>query len=163
MIFNETPRRKQINELVAWGHWFAFANILMAIVISSVYLLSSPISNTPLSILYMVLTWLGHISFITFFGFVLLLLPLCYQLKQPRVLKAIGSFIAAVGLALLAFDALLYNKTGFHISFRSAELLRSETEGQMGAFSWLQWFYLLLLVVVWLMFQLVLEIGRAHV
>jgi membrane-anchored protein YejM (alkaline phosphatase superfamily) len=156
MIFNETPRRKQINELVAWGHWFAFANILMAIVISSVYLLSSPIANTPLSILYMVLTWLGHISFITFFGFVLLLLPLCYQLKQPRLLKAIGSFIAAVGLALLAFDALLYNKTGFHISFRSAELLRSETEGQMGAFSWLQWFYLLLLIVVWLMFQLVL-------
>lgn len=156
MIFNETPRRKQINELVAWGHWFALANILMALVISSVYLLSSPISGTPLSIAYMLLTWVGHISFITFFGFVLLLLPLCYQIKQPKILKAIGSVIAAIGLALLAFDALLYNKTGFHISFSSAALLKSETQGQMGAFNWLQWFYLLLLVVIWLMFQLVL-------
>lgn len=156
MIFNESPRRKQINELVAWGHWFALANILMALVISSIYLLSSPISSTPISIIYMFVTWIGHISFITFFGFVLLLLPLCYKIKQPRVLKVFGSAIAAIGLALLAFDALLYNKTGFHISFSSAALLRSETEGQMGAFNWLQWFYLLLLTVIWLMFQLVL-------
>lgn len=156
MIFNETPRRKQITELVAWGHWFALANIIMALVISSVYLLSSPISSTPVSIAYMLLTWLGHISFITFFGFVLLLLPLCYKIKQPRLLKVVGSVIAAIGLALLAFDALLYNKTGFHISFSSAALLKSETQGHMGAFNWLQWFYLLLLVVIWLMFQLVL-------
>lgn len=155
-MFNESPRRKQINELVAWGHWFALANILIALVISSVYLLSSPISGTPISIAYMLLTWLGHISFITFFGFVLLLLPFCYKIKQPRILKAIGSIIAAVGLALLGFDALLYNKTGFHISFSSAALLKSETQGQMGAFNWLQWFYLILLVVVWLMFQLIL-------
>lgn len=156
MIFNESPRRKQINELVAWGHWFALANILMALVISSVYLLSSPISSTPISIIYMFVTWIGHISFITFFGFVVLLLPLCYKIKQPRILRVFGSAIAAIGLALLAFDALLYNKTGFHISFSSAALVRSETEGHMGAFNWLQWFYLLLLVVVWLMFQLVL-------
>lgn len=156
MMFNESPRRKQINELVAWGHWFALANILMALVISSGYLLSSPIASTPVSITYTLLTWVGHISFITFFGFVLLLLPLCYKVKQPRILKTIGSIIAAIGLALLAFDVLLYSKTGFHITFSSAALLRSETEGQMGAFNWLQWFYLLLLIVVWLMFQLVL-------
>ncbi|MBF7072710.1 DUF3413 domain-containing protein [Glaciecola sp. MH2013] len=156
MMFNESPRRKQINELVAWGHWFAFANILIAIVISSVYLLSSPIASTPISIVYTFATWLGHISFITFFGFVVLLLPFCYKIKQPSLLKAIGSVVAAIGLALLAFDALLYNKTGFHISLGSAELLKSEAQGHMGAFTWLQWFYLLLLVVVWLMFQLVL-------
>ncbi|MFB0912884.1 MAG: DUF3413 domain-containing protein, partial [Glaciecola sp.] len=77
----------------------------------------------------MLVTWVGHISFITFFGFVLLLLPLCYKIKQPRVLKVFGSAIAAIGLALLAFDALLYNKTGFHISFSSAALLKSETQG----------------------------------
>jgi membrane-anchored protein YejM (alkaline phosphatase superfamily) len=156
MMFNESPRRKQINELVAWGHWFALANILMALVISSVYLLSSPITGTPISIAYMLLTWIGHISFITFFGFVLLVLPLCYKIKHPRILKVSASVIAAIGLALLAFDALLYNKSGFHISFSSAALVRSETQGQMGAFNWLQWFYLILLVVIWLMFQLVL-------
>jgi hypothetical protein len=73
-----------------------------------------------------------------------------------RVLRGIGSVVSAVGLALLAFDALIYNNTGFHISFSSAALLRSETQVQVSAFSWLQWFYLALLFIIWLMFQLVI-------
>lgn len=156
MIYTESPRRKLINDQVSWGHWFAFANILLAIIISSVYVIASPAPNSFISSAYLFLTWFGHISFITFFGFIVLLLPLCYQLSNTRLLKIIGSVIAAVALALLAFDALLFNKTGFHITWSSAELLRTETQGQIGAFSWLQWFYLALLFVVWLMFQLII-------
>ncbi|WP_395343844.1 DUF3413 domain-containing protein [Ningiella sp. W23] len=155
MIYTESPRRKQITQQVAWGHWFAFANILMAIVISSVYLFSTAVADTPLSFVYMLSTWFGHISFISFLVFVVLVLPLCYQLKNMRVLRGTASVISAIALALLAFDALVYNNTGFHISFSSAELLRSETQVQVGAFSWLQWFYLCLLFIIWLMFQLV--------
>jgi membrane-anchored protein YejM (alkaline phosphatase superfamily) len=155
MIYNESPRRKQITQQVSWGHWFAFANILMASAISSVYLFSSPIADTPISFVYLITTWLGHTSFITFLGFVILVMPLCYKITNLRLLKATASVIAAVGLALLAFDALLYNKTGFHITFSSAELVRNEAQGQMGAFGWLQWFYLVLLFIIWLMFQLV--------
>jgi membrane-anchored protein YejM (alkaline phosphatase superfamily) len=155
MIYNESPRRKQITQQVSWGHWFAFANILMAIAISSVYLFSTPIADTPISFIYLITTWLGHTAFITFLGFVILIMPLCYQLTNLRVLKGVASLIAAICLALLAFDALLYNKTGFHITLSSAELLRSETAGQISAFGWLQWFYLFLLTIIWLMFQLV--------
>jgi membrane-anchored protein YejM (alkaline phosphatase superfamily) len=156
MIYTESPRRKLINDQVSWGHWFAFANILLAIIISSVYVIASPAPTSFVSSVYLFLTWFGHISFITFFGFIVLLLPLCYQLSNTRVLKIIGSVTAAIALALLAFDALLFNKTGFHITWSSAELLRTETQGQISAFSWLQWFYLVLLFVVWLMFQLVI-------
>jgi membrane-anchored protein YejM (alkaline phosphatase superfamily) len=156
MIYNESPRRKQITQQVSWGHWFALANILLASAISSIYLLSSSIADTTLSFIYLITTWLGHTSFITFLGFVILILPLCYKITNLRVLKATASIIAALGLALLAFDALLYNKTGFHVSFSSAELLRNEAEGQMSAFGWLQWFYLILLFIIWLMFQLVI-------
>lgn len=156
MIYNESPRRKQITHQVAWGHWFAFANIIIATVISSVYLFSTPIADTPLSFVYLISTWLGHTSFITFLGFIILILPLCYQLTNTKVLKAVASVISALCLALLAFDALLYNKTGFHISFSSADLLRSEASGEIGAFGWLQWFYLALLFIIWLMFQLVI-------
>jgi membrane-anchored protein YejM (alkaline phosphatase superfamily) len=88
--------------------------------------------------------------------FVVLVLPLCYQVTNMRVLRGIASVVSAVGLAMLAFDALIYNKTGFHISFSSAALLRSETQVQVSAFSWLQWFYLALLFIIWLMFQLVI-------
>jgi hypothetical protein len=156
MIYNESPRRKQIVQQVSWGHWFAFANILMAAAISSVYLFSSPLADTPISFVYLITTWLGHTSFITFLGFVILVLPLCYKITNLTVLKASASVIAAVCLALLAFDALLYNKTGFHITFSSAELVKNEAQGQMGAFGWLQWFYFVLLFIIWLMFQLVI-------
>lgn len=156
MIYSESPRRQQITKHVGWGHWFALANILMAIAISLVYLFSTPIADTPISFIYLITTWLGHTSFIIFLGFVILVLPLCYQIQNMRVLRATSSVIAASSLALLAFDALLYNKTGFHISFSSAELLRSETRGQIGAFGWLQWFYLILLFIIWLIFQLVI-------
>ena len=156
MIYSESPRRKQINQQVSWGHWFAFANIIMAIIISSIYIIASPAPVSGLSSVYLLLTWFGHISFITFFGFIVLLLPLCYQVTNQTALKAIGSIIAATALALLAFDALLFNKTGFHISLSSAALLRNEAQGQISAFSWLQWFYLVLLFIIWLMFQLVI-------
>ncbi len=156
MIYTESPRRKLITKHVAWGHWFTFANILIAIVVSSVYLFSSPIADTPISFVYLITTWLGHTSFITFLCFIVLVLPLCYQVSNTKVLKTSASVIAAVGIALLAFDALLFNKTGFHVSFSSAEMLRSETQGKIGAFGWLQWFYLTLLFVIWLMCQLVI-------
>jgi membrane-anchored protein YejM (alkaline phosphatase superfamily) len=156
MIYNESPRRKQITKQVSWGHWFAFANILMATAISSVYLFSSPIADTPISFVYLISTWLGHTSFITFLGFVILIMPLCYKVTNLRLLRATASVIAAVGLALLAFDALFYNKTGFHLTISSAELVRTEAQGQMDAFGWLQWFYLVLLFIIWLMFQLVI-------
>ncbi len=156
MIYNESPRRKQITQQVSWGHWFAFANILFATAISSVYLFSSPIADTPISFVYLITTWLGHTSFITFLGFIIFILPLCYKITNLRVLKATASIVAAVCLALLAFDALLYNNTGFHITFDSAELLKSEAQGHIGAFGWLQWFYFALLFIIWLMFQLVI-------
>jgi hypothetical protein len=128
----------------------------MASAISSVYLFSSPLADTPISFIYLITTWLGHTSFITFLGFIILILPLCYKITNFRILRASASIIAALGLALLAFDALLYNKTGFHLTFSSAELVRTEAQGQMGAFGWLQWFYLVLLFIIWLIFQLVL-------
>lgn len=156
MIYAESPKRTLIIQHVSWGHWFALANIIIATIISSVYLLSSPIADTPISAVYLLLTWLGHTSFITFLGFIIFILPCCYQITHAKTLKSIASVIAAIGLALLAFDALLYNKTGFHISFSSAELLRDETQITIGAFGWLQWFYLILMFVIWLMFQLIL-------
>lgn len=156
MILAESPRRQRVTKLVNWGHWFALANIAIAIIIASIFIISSPSPGTPAGTLYLFSNWFGHISFMTFFGFVIFVLPLCYLVSNPSVIKAAASSIAAVGLALLAFDALLYNRTGFHISAHSAELVRNEAQNQISAFGWQQWGFLLLLFVVWLGFQLIL-------
>ena len=38
MLFGESPRRQRVSRLVSWGHWFAFYNILVALVIASIYI-----------------------------------------------------------------------------------------------------------------------------
>lgn len=156
MILAESPRRQRVTKLVNWGHWFALVNIAIALIIASVFIFSSPLPDTVLGTLYMAANWLGHISFMTFFGFVIFVLPLCYLAVSPKMIKACASVIAAVGLALLAFDALLFNRTGFHISFSSASLLKSEAQTQISQFTLQDWGFLGMLFVVWLGFQLIL-------
>jgi membrane-anchored protein YejM (alkaline phosphatase superfamily) len=155
MILSETPRRKLVTQLVNWGHWFALLNIVVAIIIASVYILNSPSPGTLLGTVYMFSNWFSHISFLTFFGFVILVLPLCYWVNNAKVVKVISSILAAVALALLGFDALLYNKYGVHLSLHAAELIRNEAQTAIAEFGWQQWGFLLLLFVVWLSFQLI--------
>ncbi|BCO19195.1 MAG: DUF3413 domain-containing protein [Pseudomonadota bacterium] len=156
MILAESPRRQRVTKLVNWGHWFALANIIIAIVIASIFVFSSPMPGTGVGTLYLLANWFGHIGFMTFFGFVIFILPLCYLVSNQRVIKASASIIAAVGLALLAFDALLFNRTGFHISFYAADLLKNQAQSQIAMENWQQWAFLFLLFIVWLGFQLVL-------
>lgn len=157
MILTETPRRKLVTKLVTWGHWFALVNIIMAILIASIYIYSSPMPGTLLGTAYLFSNWLSHVGFLTFFGFVIFVLPLCYLVPNAKIVKAISSGIGAFGLALLAFDALLYNRYGLHLSLSSAELIRSEAQTVVADFGWQQWGFLLLLFVVWLSFQIVIS------
>ncbi|MDN4503333.1 DUF3413 domain-containing protein [Alteromonadaceae bacterium BrNp21-10] len=156
MILNETPRRQRVTKLVSWGHWFTFFNIIIAIVIASIYVFNSRLPETGLGAFYLLVNWIGHVSYLTFIGFIILVLPLCYLVPNVKVAKGAASAIAAVGIAFLAFDALLYNKYGLHINFGTAELLRYESHNLIGHFGWQQWGFLALLFVVWLMFQLVM-------
>ena len=155
MILTETPRRKLITQLVNWGHWFTLLNIFIAIIIAAIYILNSPAPVTALGTLYLFTNWISHIGFLTFFAFVILILPLCYVLQNAKAVKITSSILAALGLALLAFDALLYNQYGVHLSFNSATLIRDEAQNVMAEFGWQQWGFLVLLFVVWLSFQLI--------
>ncbi|MDU0354024.1 DUF3413 domain-containing protein [Paraglaciecola aquimarina] len=148
MILTETPRRKLVTQLVNWGHWFALLNIFIAITIAGIYILNSPIPDTPLGLLYLLFNWLSHIGFLTFFAFVILILPLCYLAKKAKTVKIVSSALAALGLASLGFDALLYNKYGVHLSFNSADIIRHEAQTVIAQFSWQQWGYLLFLFLV---------------
>lgn len=155
MILTETPRRKLVNQLVNWGHWFALLNIIIAVTIAAIYILNSPTPGSTIGTFYLFTNWISHIGFLTFFSFVILILPLCYLVPSAKAVKALSSVLAALGLALLAFDALLYNKHGVHLSINSAQLIRNETQTAIAQFGWQQWGFLLLLFVVWLSFQLI--------
>ncbi|MFT4939310.1 MAG: membrane-anchored protein YejM (alkaline phosphatase superfamily) [Paraglaciecola sp.] len=155
MLLTETPRRKLVTQLVNWGHWFALLNMIIAIIIAAVYILNSPTPGTLLGTTFLFTNWVSHIGFLTFIGFVIFILPLCYLVPNAKVVKNLSSVLAALALALLAFDALLYNKYGVHLSFSSAQLIRDEAQTVIAEFGWQQWGFLLLLFVVWLSFQLI--------
>lgn len=145
--------------MVSWGHWFALSNIVLALFISSVYMFSSPAPGSALGSVYMMANWLGHISFLTFFGFVIFILPACYLVPNEKAVRTAGAIAAAIGLAVLALDALIYTRTGFHISFSTAELVRSEAQTRIAEFGWQRWAYFTLLFFIWLGCQLI--IGNA--
>lgn len=155
MILSETPRRKLVTQLVNWGHWFALLNIIIAVTIAAIYILNSPAPGSAIGTFYLFTNWISHIGFLTFFSFVILILPICYLVPNAKIVKIVSSILAALGLALLAFDALLYNKYGVHLSLNSADLIRNETQTAMAQFGWQQWGFLLLLFVAWLSFQLI--------
>ena len=154
MILGETPKRQLVNKLVTWGHWFALCNILVAISISGIYLFSSALPETPLGLLYMVANWFSHIGFLTFFGFVIFVLPLCYTFPKSNFLRAWAASIAAIGLAFLAFDALLYTKHGLHFSPYSTEFIRQQTGAVLAGLRLHHILFLLISFFVWLLFQL---------
>ncbi|GAA0857322.1 DUF3413 domain-containing protein [Aliiglaciecola litoralis] len=156
MILSETPRRIMVTKLVSWGHWFALSNIIIAIIIASIYVFATPLPDSFIGVLFLLLNWFSHIGFLTFIGFVIFILPLIYAVPKSRVIRGVGSSMAALALALLAFDALLYTKYGLHLSLSSADLIRTETQTVINAFGWQEWSFLLLLFLVWLTFQLVL-------
>ena len=157
MILTETPRRQRVNKLVLWGHWFSLTNIVMAIVIASIYVFTTPFPSSLIGFVYLISNWVSHIGFLTFMSFVIFVLPLCYLLPNVKVVKASASFLAAVGLALLALDALIYNRHGVHLSLYSVNVIRNESDSAIATFGWQQWGFLALLFVVWLSFQLTIS------
>lgn len=156
MILAQSPRRQRVAKFVNWGHWFALANIVIAIIIASIFVFSSPLPGTTVGTLYLFSNWFGHIGFLTFFGFVIFVLPLCYLVNNANLIKGTASVIAAVGLAFLAFDALMFNRTGVHVSFQSTDFLKTQAQHSTETFSWQACLYLLMLFLVWLGFQLML-------
>lgn len=162
MIFSETPRRQMVSKLVTWGHWFALCNIIVAIFIAGIYLFSSSAPETALGLIYLIANWFSHIGFLTFFGFVILILPVCYLYPNSSILRLWGSAVSAIGLAFLAFDALLYTRHGLHFSFYSADFIKQQTNVALTELGLQSIVFLLISFFIWLLFQLLLANSLWH-
>ncbi|SFD13832.1 DUF3413 domain-containing protein [Pseudoalteromonas denitrificans] len=115
-LSTQSPFSSKASQLLSWGHWFTFANICLALVISLGYLFSDSSPKTGMGSIYMVLTWLGHIGFITFLSFVLTVFPLSLIFPYPRHIRGMAAVLATLGASTMAFDAYVYYNLGYHIS-----------------------------------------------
>ena len=66
MIYQEKASQTQRDRFLTWAHWFALVNILLSVVITSIYMVSVPFPETWIGNIYLLLHWLGHSGFIIF-------------------------------------------------------------------------------------------------
>lgn len=104
------------SQLLSWGHWFTFANIGLALLISLSYLFADSPPKTAMGITYMLVTWLSHTSFIAFIVFVLTIFPLSLSFPYPQKIRGVAVLIATLAASSLALDAYVYFNLGYHLS-----------------------------------------------
>ncbi|MBQ4832541.1 DUF3413 domain-containing protein [Pseudoalteromonas sp. MMG010] len=104
------------SQLLSWGHWFTFANIGLALFISLSFLFADAKPTSFIGIIYMLVTWLSHTSFITFLAFVLTIFPMSLVFPYPKHIRGMAAILATVGASILTLDAYVYFNLGYHIN-----------------------------------------------
>lgn len=145
------------SQLLAWGHWFTFANIALALLISLSYLFADPLPSSALGLGYMVITWLSHTSFIVFLAFVLTVFPLSLVFPYPRHIRGMAALIATLGMVVLTLDAYVYFNLGYHLNFNSLPEIISLLWQSLHQQTWVNTLVATAIVLGILIYQLVVS------
>ena len=82
MVDSANSYSDRVSRLVGWGHWFAFFNIIAAMLIGTRYITQSAWPETLLGQFYLVASWVGHFGFLVFALYLLILFPLTFILPS---------------------------------------------------------------------------------
>lgn len=145
--------RDQVSRLISWGHWFTFFNILLALGISSRYILANPWPETQLGVSYLILSWLGHFSFVGFITYLLTLFPLSFVIPNQKWMRNCSVVIAVLVLSVLLIDTQIYHVFKFHINPTVWELLLKEAQSKAE----LNWNFLFIVIPVLFLLELVIS------
>lgn len=158
MVSNESASySKRLLHLVSWSHWFTFFNIIAAIVLSSAYIVIEGMPDTTLGTTYLITNWLSHIAFLIFGSFVLLIFPLILVYPKTRVIRGVASLVFTVVLMLLALDAFIYSRLGYHINASASSQILDVIAAQIEIRPREFWFTTIVLAIVILVFQLLVS------
>lgn len=113
--------------LLAWGHWFTFANLLLALAVSFFYISSSPLPTSFIGWFYLTISWVGHFAFLSLSCFILTIFPVITLFPYKRHIRGVSAIMAAFFQLFLFLDVLAYRGLGYHLSTSSIDQL-SEVE-----------------------------------
>lgn len=123
MVDSGNTYGERVSRLVSWGHWFSFFNIVAAMLIGTRYIAQSPWPETLLGQVYLVLSWLGHFSFLVFALYLLILFPLTFVIPSKKLFRFVSVCFATTGLTLLLLDTQAYQQVSLHLNPVVWELL----------------------------------------
>ncbi|GGQ32114.1 DUF3413 domain-containing protein [Shewanella litoralis] len=108
--------RDNVSRLVNWGHWFAFFNGILAMLIGARYIGSVGYPETFIGWAYLTISTIGHFTFLAFIGYLLFIFPITLLLPYSKILRGFAAFIASLGLYALLYDTVIYDDYGIHLS-----------------------------------------------
>ncbi len=133
MVDSENTYGERVSRLVGWGHWFAFFNIVAAMLIGTRYITQSPWPETLLGQFYLAISWVGHFGFLVFALYLLVLFPLTFILPSRKLFRIVSVCFATVGLTTLLVDTQAYQSINLHLNPVVWELLFSDEKSAISA------------------------------
>lgn len=155
--FDRKSYSKRLLPLISWSHWFTFFNIAIAIALSSLYLFDEASPDSLLGHVYLLTTWLSHMAFITFIGFMLIVFPITLLLPYTKFIRSSASIVFTLGLLLLMLDIFIYSRLGYHLYASSSGQILSLVNSQIKQYSWAFYVTALLLALVTLAVELLIS------
>ncbi len=133
MVDRENTYGERVSRLVSWGHWFAFFNIVAAMLIGTRYITQSPWPETFLGQLYLTVSWVGHFGFLVFALYLLVLFPLTFILPSRKLFRLAAVCYATIGLTILLVDTQAYQSINLHLTPVVWELLFSDSKSAVSS------------------------------
>lgn len=133
MVDSGNTYGERVSRLVGWGHWFAFFNIIAAMLIGTRYIAQSPWPETFLGQLYLALSWVGHFGFLVFAIYLLTLFPLTFLIPSRSLFRFVSVCFATFGLTVLLIDTQAYQTINLHLTPVVWELLFSDESSSVRA------------------------------
>ncbi|NVJ56834.1 MAG: DUF3413 domain-containing protein, partial [Vibrionaceae bacterium] len=116
MVDSGNTYGERVSRLVGWGHWFAFFNIIAAMLVGTRYISQSPWPETLLGQFYLAVSWVGHFGFLVFALYLLVLFPLTFIVPSRKLFRLIAVCFATLGLTLLLIDTQAYQTINLHLT-----------------------------------------------
>ncbi|STO67656.1 sulfatase [Canicola haemoglobinophilus] len=123
--------RDELSRKITWGHWFAFFNILWAILIGSRYAFIIDWPHTLFGKVYFFISLFGHFSFIVFALYLLILFPFSFIIKNERTFRGVSVILTTIGATLLLVDTEVFSRFNLHLSTLVWNLLVNPDNGEL--------------------------------
>ncbi|WP_318428183.1 DUF3413 domain-containing protein [Photobacterium leiognathi] len=150
MVASGNTYKEKVSQLISWGHWFSFFNIIAAMLLGTRYITHSDWPATLIGQLYLLLSWVGHFGFLVFGIYILIIFPASFLIPSQRLMRLFGVLVATVGLTALLLDTYAYQSVDLHLSPLVWDLLLSGDKTELNA----RWQYLFVVVPVIFLLEL---------
>lgn len=150
MVASGNTYKEKVSQLISWGHWFSFFNIIAAMLLGTRYITHSDWPATLIGQLYLLLSWVGHFGFLVFGIYILIIFPASFLIPSQRLMRLFGVLVSTVGLTALLLDTYAYQTVDLHLSPLVWDLLLSGDKTELNA----NWQYLFVVVPVIFLFEL---------